>query len=155
MREVEESRGHLCWLPATLLAVVAAAVALESRRLGVGEASRPGAGFFPFWLSVSLTAVALLLSCGVGRQSRTESESANPAGMRDARNAFLLLALYCALLIPLGFIAATFLFFSTQARIIERLAWRRAALRGAVATAAAYGLFFLLDVQLPAGLWLE
>jgi hypothetical protein len=96
-----------------------------------------------------------LIAAGIGRgepQQPPQSESSRPS---LALQAFLALVLYCALLIPLGYIPATALFFCLEARLIERLTWPRACMLAAIATAASYGLFVLLDVQLPAGLWLE
>lgn len=143
-------------LPAALLAAVCIAVALESVRLGLGEARRPGPGFFPFWLSAALAVVAVItaLASMRGPQAHRQSQEKLP-GLPLSLQAFLALCLYSALLIPLGFIPATFIFFSSLARIIESLTWPRAALRGLIGTAAAFGLFWLLGVRLPAGLWLE
>ena len=120
------SEVPLRWLPGVLLAVGSVAAALEARRLGLGNASKPGAGFFPFWLSVALALVAVLIAAGIGRgepQQPPQSESSRPS---LALQAFLALVLYCALLIPLGYIPATALFFCLEARLIERLTWPRA-----------------------------
>lgn len=180
MQQSARNSASLRWLPSALLAAACAAAALEARRLGLGEASKPGPGFFPFWLSVVLAVVALLLSAGVGRgEPSPDSQPGAPlvklTQLPVSLQAFLALCLYCVLLIPAGFFASTWLFFALEARIIERakcadsaegqtpnerysgerLSWPRAALLGAVATVVSYGLFTLLDVQLPAGLWLE
>ena len=61
--------AKLRWLPGALLTAAATAVALKSYQLGLGSASKPGAGFFPFSLSVALALVAALLSAGAGRAS--------------------------------------------------------------------------------------
>ena len=141
---------RLTWFPALFLAIVAIAAAAESMRLGLGNSSRPGPGFFPFILSVMLALTALPVAAGAGRNLK-----AAPANWVLSLKAFTALCLYGALLVPVGFIAATLTFFALEVRIIERVSWRKAALQAAIATAAAYGLFALLGVQLPAGLWLE
>lgn len=155
MRLADETVEKLRWLPGALLAVAASATALEARRLGLGSASQPGAGFFPFWLSVALAVVAVLLAAGVSRGGATARPPRDSPGASVSIVSFLALAGYGALLSPLGFIPSTLLFFLLQVRVIERMAWKRAVLLSAAATGAACGLFTLLDVRLPAGLWLE
>ena len=155
MPEMEANKIYPRRLPALLLAAGASVMAVQSYRLGLGEARMPGPGFFPFWLSLSLAVLAVAISFGVGGQAAENGAERIPAFPKISLQSFLSLALYCALLIPLGFFAATFLFFSSQARIIEGLSWTNAALRGTLAAAATFVLFHLLGVQLPAGLWLE
>lgn len=138
-------------LPSMLLAAIAVAAAWESIRLGFGSFSRPGSGLFPFCLSVLLAFSSVITA--VRSWSRDVAVKSSSAG-RSLR-VFLALCLYCILLIPLGFIPATLIFLSLEVRFIERVPWRVAAMRAAIVTAVGYGLFILLGVHLPAGMWLD
>jgi putative tricarboxylic transport membrane protein len=155
MQQTGDCAVRFRWLPAAFLAAVSIAVAVESWRLGLGDASQPGPGFFPFWLSVALAASAAALATGVGRLAGVQPGAEGIGGIPLSLRVFIVLCVYCALLIPAGYIAATLFFFAVEARLIENVSWPRAALYGAIATAVSYGMFILLDVQLPAGLWLE
>lgn len=144
------------WVPAALLALAAAAAAVEAVRLGLGETGRPGPGFFPFWLAGTLAVAAAALSWRArGAQAAVSLAGVGSSNSRQALWAFIALAAYCALLIPLGFLLATFLFFSAETIIIEMKSWRAAMQTSAIATLVVFGLFQLLNVQLPSGYWMR
>lgn len=144
------------WVPPALLALIAAAAAVEAARLGLGEAGRPGPGFFPFWLAGTLAVAAAALSWrSRGEQAAVSLDGVGSSHSRQALWAFLGLAAYCAALVPLGFLLATFFFFSAETIIIEMKSWRTAMQTSAIATLAAFGLFQLLNVQLPSGYWMR
>lgn len=146
------------WIPAAALALLAAAAAAEAARLGLGEAGRPGPGFFPFWLAGALAVVAAVAArraCGQENSAPVPPVQDVPLESRRVAWSFLVLAAYCGLLVPLGFLPATFLFFAAETRLIERIPWRSAMLRAAIATLLAFVLFRLLNVQLPPGYWMR
>jgi hypothetical protein len=143
------------WIPSALLVIMSVAAAAESVQLGLRSASRPGPGFFPFFLSSLLAVAASAIALQEARKKDTPHVSTQPTAYSLALKVFLVLCLYVGLLIPVGFIPATLIFFLLEARIIEGVSLTGGALRGAIATASAYALFALLGVELPSGLWLE
>ena len=139
---------------AAILLLFGLAGAFEARRLAVGDASRPGPGFFPFWLAVALcvVAVALLLQRGHPAGPRP----AEPAGLRRGKVVLTLVAGlgYAVVMEPLGFTVTTFLFLLFLLTLIEPQRRIASLTISAVTSAASYLVFKVwLAVQLPAGPW--
>jgi putative tricarboxylic transport membrane protein len=143
------------WIPSAVLAIMSVAAAAESVQLGLRNASRPGPGFFPFFLSSLLAVAASAIALREASKKETPHVGTYETASSLSVKVFVVLCLYAGLLIPLGFIPATMIFFLLEARMMEGVSLAGAALRGAIATAAAYALFALLGVQLPSGLWFE
>lgn len=128
---------------------------LETRRLSIGDAGHPGPGFFPFWLALGLSVVAVVLL--LARRSAPAQPAAAP-GERVRRDRVLLAlaasAVYAFALEPLGFVLSTSLFLLFMLSIIEPQGWVSSIAISIVTSAACHLLFKVwLDVQLPAGPW--
>jgi len=132
--------------------------ALEAGKLTVGEPGRPGPGFFPFFLAVALSLVALaLLVRSVLKAGKSEAVHQGSAVLvRWGKVASTLVGLfaYAFLLEPLGFLLATVLLMLFLFRAVDPVRWAAAA-GGALATSLlSYTLFkFGLGVRLPPGPW--
>ncbi len=136
------------------LLVFGLAGAREAHRLAIGDASRPGPGFFPFWLAVALCAVgiALVFQPDPGR----EQVASAPAPLRRGKVILTLLGGlgYALVVEPLGFTATTFVFLLFLLLVIESHQWIASLVISAVTAAASYVLFKVwLAVQLPVGPW--
>lgn len=150
----KQDRGVAAFL--LLLGLVAA---IETGRLRIGEPSRPGPGFFPFYLAVCLCFVSLgllLRSLGSGnREEATVSRSPEQARRSKVVWTFAALFSYAFAFEPLGFPLATFLLLLFLYRVVEPRRWRAAIGGSLVATLLTYTLFQLLQVQLPLGAWMR
>lgn len=141
---------------AAVLLLVGLAGAFEARRLSIGEVSRPGPGFFPFYLGVALAVVALAL---LARSLARRAPAAPPPGgepLRRAKAVWTLLAgvAYAFLLEPLGFLVTTFLLLFFLFTVIEPKRWTTAVALSALTALATWIVFKLwLGVQLPGGVW--
>jgi len=130
-----------------------AAVALrESAKLPFGTIHRPGEGFFPWWLAVTLAGLAALL-LGRAVLGRPEPRAAGP-GRRVGRVLALLVLLggYAVALEPAGYLICTFVLVLCA---LAPTAGRRVLPAVALAAAAAAGSYLLfavwLQVPLPPG----
>jgi hypothetical protein len=126
---------------------------LEAGKLTIGDPGHPGPGFFPFWLALALSAVAVVLL--VRRVPAGATPAAEPAGRLQPSKVVMALVAggtYAAALEPLGFVLATFGFQLFLLTVVERRRWA-SSLAIAAATALACHLLFKvwLGVQLPAG----
>ncbi len=132
----------------------------QSARLPFGGMRSPGPGFFPWWASLLIVALALLLLVRTVMEQARTAEAGTPtareSGWRQGwvKVSLLIgaLALYVAGLEPLGYPLCTFLLVLFMLRVLEPQRWR-VALSMAVGTAAAsYVLFAIwLKVPLPPG----
>lgn len=140
---------------ATALLIFGLAAAFEAHRLAIGDPARPGPGFFPFWLGVTLciAAVGLLLHrAPTGGQPRAiPTESLR----RDKVVLTLLGGLAYALVVEsVGFSVTTFAFLVFLLTVIEPQRRLTSVVISAVTTAACYVVFTVwLAVQLPVGPW--
>jgi putative tricarboxylic transport membrane protein len=134
------------------------AAALQARRLAPGTLGRPGPGFFPFYLGVALSivALALLLRAALGRSGMPAArpETGEPLERWKVVASLAALFVYAFVLEILGFVATTALLIFFLFRVIERQSWA-VSVGGSILTAGfSYVLFKVwLGVQLPAGLW--
>lgn len=141
---------------AAALLLVGLAGAFEARRLSIGEVSRPGPGFFPFYLGLALAVVALAL---LARSLARRAPAAPPPGgerLRRGKAAGTLLAgvAYAFLLEPLGFLVTTFLLLLFLFTVIEPKRWTTALALSVLPALAMWIVFKLwLGVQLPGGAW--
>ncbi|MBI4483637.1 MAG: tripartite tricarboxylate transporter TctB family protein [Acidobacteria bacterium] len=147
---------HDRWVAGFLL-LVGLLSAFEARGLTVGELGRPGPGFFPFYLAVALSIVSVALLVRSFHHAGLEGTAAQGSGEQSGGNKIIwtLLALfgYTFALDHLGFLVATFLLMLILFRVVELRRWP-AAVAGSLATSLlAYGLFKLLQIRLPPGIW--
>ena len=131
-----------------------AAVAIQqSAGLPFGRVHNPGPGFFPWWASVILEALALILLAQV--VLRRAPEGAQARGRLVKVGALLVvLGAYAFLLEPLGYPACTFLLVLFMLRVIDPHPWPLALGLAFLGAAGSYALFAVwLTIPLPAGLW--
>jgi len=126
-------------------------VCFESSRLGVGTFFRPAAGFFPFYSSLLLGLLSLILGFLAFRGKVERAESWTDVG--NTVTVSLALLGFALLLTWLGFAITTFLFILFLLRAVERRAWLLSASAALFISAAFYVVFGLwLKAQLPAGI---
>jgi len=133
---------------------------IESYRLGLSTANRPGPGFFPFIAAVGIGLIAAFrLVNNIRRSSPDENTELGIAG--EARLVLYVIAgmtAYAFLLDVLGFLFCTFLLVAFYLKVIAARRWR-VTLIFAAAVALTSHLFFdvLLKSELPRGLldWLS
>ena len=126
-------------------------VCFESSRLGVGSFFRPGAGFFPFYSSLLLGLLSLVLGLLAFRGKVEKAESWTDVG--NTVTVSLALLGFALLLTWLGFAITTFLFILFLLRAVERRKWLLSAGAALFISAAFYVVFGLwLKAQLPAGI---
>ena len=140
---------------ATVASVVILALgvtaAYESAKLPFGTIHSPGPGFFPWWTSVVLGLLALVLLV----QTLTSRPSASRDGSgRVAKVMALLVVLtaYTFLLDPLGYPLCTFLLVLFMLRATEPQRWTVALGMAALTAVGSYVVFAIwLGVPLPRG----
>ena len=139
--------------------VVVAALALafgvtalyESAKLPFGTVRNPGPGFFPWWTSVVLDVLALVL---LAQALTSRSTAVRRDSGRIAKVVALLIVLgaYMLLLDPLGYLLSTFLLVLFMLRWIDTQRWRVALGVAAVTSVGSYVIFAIwLSIPLPRG----
>jgi putative tricarboxylic transport membrane protein len=139
--------------------LLALCLSVESYRLGLSAANRPGPGFFPF---VAATAIGLIAAFRLIHSIRkTPSDDHwEPGTAQEARLVLCVVAgmlAYAFLLESLGFLFGTFLLVAFYLRVIAARRWLVAiSFAGTVALAAHFFFDLLLKAELPRGLlgWL-
>ena len=137
------------WVAQSVLAAIAAYVAMSSRSLGIWSDGGPGPGFFPLVLSI-----ALLVLCVVWfLQTRVEAEPSAASESTLGRQAAITtvsLVLLAAVLDLIGFQLAMFLFLLFHLRVLGRVRWVTSLVVALVGSVGAFHLFSdLLLVPLP------
>jgi putative tricarboxylic transport membrane protein len=136
---------------AALALAFGAVAAYESSQLPFGTVHSPGPGFFPWWTSVLIAALALvLLVQKLMARAKIELE----AGGRIAKVLTLLavLAFYTYLLDPLGYPLCTFLLVLFMLRATDPQRWAVALGVAGVTAVGSYVVFAVwLSVPLPRG----
>ena len=134
-------------------------LSVESYRLGLSTANRPGPGFFPFIATIGIGLIAAFrLVNSIRKSSPDENSELGLAG--EARLVAYVIAgmmAYAFALNLLGFLFCTFLLVAFYLRVIAARGWL-VTLSFAAAVALASHFFFdvLLKADLPRGLlsWL-
>jgi putative tricarboxylic transport membrane protein len=128
------------------------AAILESNKLPLGTGRNPGQGFFPWWTSIVVVLLALVLLT----QALTPRPSANQhAPGRIAKVTALLLALaaYTFVLDFLGYMICTFFLVLFMLRAIDLHRWPVALGMALLTAVGSYVMFAVwLSVPLPRGL---
>ena len=142
-------------IAAVVLLVFGLGGVLEACRLTIGDAGHPGPGFFPFWLAVGLSVVAVALL--LARRPAGPPAVVVP-GTRVRRDRVVLTlaasTVYAFALQPLGFVLSTILFLLVMLSAIEPRRWTSSVAIATATSAVCHLLFKVwLDVQLPAGPW--
>jgi putative tricarboxylic transport membrane protein len=138
--------------------VVSALFCRESFDLGLGSLTEPGAGLFPFLISVCLIFFSAILFAASLRKrggfSFIEIRKSWPdwEGFRRIGLTVLFLVSYVIALNYLGFALTTFLFIFLLLRFIEPQKWPRVVLGSLLIAAGSYAIFEIwLRTNLPAG----
>jgi putative tricarboxylic transport membrane protein len=141
---------------ALVLFAFGAAVSFEAQKLGIGRVSAPRAGFFPFWLGVSL-----LLSSGIlvikfllSAEKKTSEDRVSLKGTSWKKILWVVtgVLLYAFLLEPVGYLVATTLLMIFLFRASESQRWLSVAVWSVAVSVLTYILFKIwLQVQFPAG----
>jgi hypothetical protein len=143
-----DQRSSLFWL------VIGLAIALYSRKYGLGTFSIPGPGFLPF---VSGAAMALLALVVFFQQfPKSEGATLKSLWAHTKWPTVLMvmgsLVLYAVFLRLLGFLLDTFVLTAFLLRVMEPLNWKKVLAGAAGATLGSYAIFQLwLEAQLPSG----
>jgi len=136
---------------AALALAFGAAAAYESSQLPFGTVHGPGPGFFPWWTSIVIAALAsIFLAQALTSRAKVEPE----AGGRISKVLALLaaLALYTYLLETLGYPLCTFLLVLFMLRGIEPQRWTLALGMAAFIALVSHVVFAVwLGVPLPRG----
>jgi putative tricarboxylic transport membrane protein len=132
---------------------------VESYRLGLSTANRPGPGFFPFIATLGIGLIAAFrLVNSIRKSSPDENSELGLAG--EARLVVYVIAGmmgYAFLLNLLGFLFCTFLLVAFYLKVIAARGWLVTLSFAAAVTLAAHFFFdVLLKAELPRGLisWL-
>lgn len=137
---------------AAVTLALGAAAAYESTKLPFGTGHNPGPGFFPWWTSLALALLALiLLAQALTSRSRSVPDERSS---RIAKVALLLVGLgaYTFLLEPLGYLLSTFLLVLFMLRVTDPQRWAVALSMAAITAVGSYVVFAVwLSVPLPPG----
>jgi putative tricarboxylic transport membrane protein len=137
-------------IASVLLIMIGIAVIVWSIRLQVGTLLRPMSGFFPFLVGFGIIALSLILLFQGWR-----GQSKAPKAYGNWQRPLIMvasLAVYSAVLDPLGYIPSTFFIAAVTLRILGVMSWKVIGLSSLVLSFSVYFLFTrLLGVELPAG----
>jgi putative tricarboxylic transport membrane protein len=136
---------------AALTLIFGAVAAYESAKLPFGTVRNPGPGFFPWWTSVMLELLALIL---LFRALTLRSPTSEKSSGRLAKVIALLIALcaYTFLLDPLGYLLSTFLLVLFMLRAMDAQRWAIALGMAAITSVGSYVVFAIwLSIPLPRG----
>lgn len=127
-------------------------VAYSSWQMPLRVEFGPGMGFLPFWLSVIMFVLSVLLIFDASLRKQVSSGNPFPAS-QALRNVGLVIAglgIYIAVLEHLGFSAATILLIFFLLAIVQKERWLKSGLIALLATVCLYVVFrILLSVTLP------
>ncbi len=139
-----------------ILLLLAVFVIIGSRELEYTREFTPGAGFFPFWLGISLALLSIvLLIKNTILESHKREGSPLPGKQAFLRIMLILGALLADLLLleRIGFLLAMTVFASFLLIFLENYRWYKGVLISVVMVFAVYGIFKIwLDIPLPRGI---
>ena len=138
-------------LAAVMALVFGAVAAYESAKLPFGTVHSPGQGFFPWWTSILVSLLALVL---LFQALTSRSGIAQMGAGRIAKVVQLLVVLsaYTFLLDPLGYPLCTFLLVLFMLRVTDPQRWTVALSMAAITSVGSYIIFATwLSVPLPQG----
>ncbi len=140
---------------AILLLLLSIWVIHQSRSLVYTEEFSPGAGFFPFWLGISLLVLSLVLFVNSAVLQSAETEASPLPGKQALlRILFIVGSLLASIIVfeRIGFLLSTFLLVAVLLIHLEDYRWYSGIGLSACMVFAIYALFKLgLKVPLPAG----
>lgn len=137
---------------AVMLAVAAVAAVESARLLPYGVVRAPGPGFFPWWTSVVLAILSLVLLGQALRQPIAQRFGEDPGRVVRVTGVLAVLAVYSLVLDVVGYPIATFLVVLFMLRVTEPHRWAVALGVAVLAAGGSYLVFATwLSVPLPAG----
>jgi putative tricarboxylic transport membrane protein len=139
-----------------LLLVLSVAAIVGSKDLIYKVEFSPGAGFFPFWLGVSLLILSLILLLE-NTVLKPSAKEENPLPGKEAllRILSILGSLLVSILLfeRIGFLITMFAFVAFLLIVLEKYRWYSGILISLAMVFAVYGIFKIwLNVPLPLGL---
>jgi putative tricarboxylic transport membrane protein len=136
---------------ATLALALGAAAIFESAKLPLGTVRNPGEGFFPWWTSVVIVLLALVLVTQALTFRPSASQQA-PGRIAKVTALLLVLAAYTFLLDSLGYLLCTFLLVLFMLRATDAQRWPVALSMALLTALGSYVVFAIwLSVPLPRG----
>lgn len=146
--DVPEPGGPALGVVAAAVPVVLGVVgALLSWQLGVGDLADPGAGLWPFIVSVGMVAIGLALVATAVHDTSTERFTRGTTGTLIGAAS---LVAYAALIENIGFEISTVLLAVVWLKVIGSETWRSTVIVGVLSAAALHLIFVeLLSVNLP------
>jgi hypothetical protein len=145
-----DQRSSVLWF------AIGLAIALYSKKYGLGTLASPGPGFVPFLSGLAITLLALVVFF---QQRRKEGkENLKDLWVQRKWPTMLMvmgvLVLYTIFLKTLGFLLTTFLLLIFLYRAMEPLSWRKVFFGAIVTALGSYAIFQLwLQAQLPEGIF--
>jgi putative tricarboxylic transport membrane protein len=140
------------------VAVAAVALALgvaaifESAKLPLGTVRNPGQGFFPWWISIVIVLLAVVLLTQA-LTSRPSTNQQAPGRIAKVTALLLVLAAYTFLLDFLGYLICTFFLVLFMLRATDPHRWLVALSMALFTAVGSYVVFAIwLSVPLPRGL---
>ena len=141
------------------VAVAAVALALgvaaifESAKLPLGTVRNPGQGFFPWWISIVIVLLAVVLLTQA-LTSRPSTNQQAPGRIAKVTALLLVLAAYTFLLDLLGYLICTFFLVLFMLRATDPQRWPVALIMALITAVGSYCVFAIwLRVPLPRGLF--
>jgi len=136
---------------AGLALALGAAAIIESAKLPLGTVRNPGQGFFPWWTSVVIVLLAIVLLAQV-LTSRSSTSPHTPGRIAKVTALLLVLAAYTFLLDFLGYLICTFLLVLFMLRATDPQRWTVALSMAVLTAVGSYVVFAIwLSVPLPRG----
>ena len=128
-----------------------AAAIVESAKLPLGTVRNPGQGFFPWWTSVVIVLLAIIL-LAQALTSRSRTSQHTPGRIAQVTALLLVLAAYTFLLDYLGYLICTFLLVLFMLRATDPQRWTVAVSMALFTAVGSYVVFAIwLSVPLPRG----
>ncbi|MEX5297387.1 tripartite tricarboxylate transporter TctB family protein [Kocuria sp. CPCC 205292] len=141
--EEEPARGGATTarLGALVPLVLGVAGAVVAFGLGIGSLSDPGAGLWPFAISLAMVAASVI---ALLRAKQDDDVEAFDGGVLPVALSVASLLVYAGLLPVIGFEIPTVLLLVFWIRVLGKEGWRPAVTVAVVATVAVYALFVLV-----------
>jgi len=136
---------------AAVVLVFGGTAAYESAKLQFGTIHSPGPGFFPWWISILIVLLALVLLAQV-LTSRSPTDREAFGRIAKVVALFIVLTAYTTLLNALGYPLCTFFLVLFMLRVTDPQPWAIAVGVAAVTSISSYIVFASwLSVPLPLG----
>ena len=135
--------------------VLAAVAAHEAGTLPSGTLHSPGPGFFPWWTSLALVLLALVLMIQTLLWRAAPQTGEAPGGIARVVALLAVLGAYAFALEPVGYPLCTFLLVLFMLRVIAVYRWPIALAMALLVAGGSYVVFAVwLKVALPPGQWM-